>query len=150
MKLSGEIRHFILAFVLALVCYVVFYHAIEHRRVRKGPWQVTFTTNAAGAPALVINQHKLAITNVWIIFPDQPDPAPNTLGSLVFAQPQPVPYPVPFGKCVFMDTTFLPGTVTFELYGHEIQLLPRVLTIDRQEHPWQSQTTNTLHKPLVH
>ncbi len=150
MKLSGEIKHFVLAFLLALICYVLFYHAIEHRRVRKGPWQVTFTTNAAGAPALVINEHKLAITNVSIVFPEQPDPAPNTLGRLEFGQPQPVPYPVPFGKCIFMDTTFLPGTVTFELYGHEIQLLPRVLTIDHQEHPWQSQTTNTLHKALVH
>ena len=49
-----------------------------------------------------------------------------------------MPYEVPFGKCVFMDTTFLPGTVTFELFGHEIELLPRVLIIDRQEHRWQS------------
>ncbi len=36
-----------------------------------------------------------------------------------------------------MDTTFLPGTVTFELFGHEIELLPRALIIDRQEHAWQ-------------
>jgi len=57
--------------------------------------------------------------------------------TLLFAQPQPVPYEVPFGKCVFMDTTFLPGTVTFELFGHEIELLPRALIIDRQEHSWQ-------------
>ena len=138
-------KHFILAFVLALGCYALFYHAIEHRRTRKGPWHVTFTNSPAGAPALVINQHKLAITNVQIEFPDQMLPATNALGSLIFAQPQPVPYPVPFGSCIFMDTTFLPGTVTFQLFNHEIELLPRVLVIDRQEHPWLSDSTITLH-----
>jgi len=67
-----------------------------------------------------------------------------------FRQPQPVPYPVPMGSCLFMDTTFLPGTVTFQLAGHEIELLPRVLIIDRQEHPWVSGSTITLHpEPVV-
>ena len=37
-----------------------------------------------------------------------------------------------------MDTTFLPGTLTFQFFGHEIELLPRVLVLDRQEHPWRS------------
>jgi len=37
-----------------------------------------------------------------------------------------------------MDTTFLPGTVAFQLFGHEIELLPRVLIIDHEEHPWHS------------
>jgi len=40
-----------------------------------------------------------------------------------------------------MDTTFQPGTVVFTNFGHEIQLLPRVLTIDKVERPWQSGTT---------
>jgi hypothetical protein len=38
---------------------------------------------------------------------------------------------------VFQDTTFLPGTVVIQTFGHEIQLLPRVLTLDRAEHPWR-------------
>jgi hypothetical protein len=150
---GGAVKHFVLAFLLALVCYVLFYHGIEHRRIRSGPWEVTFTANSIGFPAMLVNQHKLAITNVWIVFPDQPVPMSNALGTFIFSQPEPVPYPVPFGKCVFMDTTFLPGTVTFEMFGHEIELLPRALIIDRQEHPWLSGTTNTLHAPtapLVH
>jgi hypothetical protein len=53
---------------------------------------------------------------------------------------------VPFGQCVFQDAQTLPGTVVFELFGHEIQLLPRVLTIDRVEHPWHSGETITLSK----
>ncbi len=146
MKSDGALRHFVLAFLLALVCYGVFYYIIEHRRTRKGPWEVTFTNSAAGAPTLVINQPKLAITNVQIAFADQPPPPPSSFGTLLFNQARPVPYEVPFGKCVFLDTTFLPGTVTLQLYGHEIELLPRVLVIDHQEHPWLSGTTNlTLH-----
>lgn len=58
--------------------------------------------------------------------------------TLRFDQPRPVPYDLPLGKCVFMDTTFLPGAVTFRLFGHEIELLPRVLIIDQQDLPWRS------------
>jgi hypothetical protein len=145
MKSDGALKHFILAFLLALVCYALFYYTIEHRRIRKGPWEVTFTNNIAGTPLVVVNQHKLAITNYQIAFADQPALSTNSMGTLRFSQPQPVPYPVPFGKCVFMDTTFLPGTVTFQLFGHEIELLPRALIIDRQEHPWVSDNPLTLH-----
>jgi hypothetical protein len=44
-----------------------------------------------------------------------------------------------------MDTTFLPGTVTFQIFGHEIELLPRVLIIDHQERPWLANGSITLH-----
>ena len=162
MKPEGPAKHFILAFLLALVGYVFFYQTIEHRRTRKGPWQVTFTSDTAGAPAIVIAQTRLAITNVQISFPGETLPITNAAGAvafdhgrpespatnrqsvvttLLFAQPRPVPYEVPFGKCVFMDTTFMPGTVTFDLFGHEIELLPRALIIDRQDHPWQPDAT---------
>jgi len=144
MKPEGPAKHFILAFLLALVAYVVFYQSIEHRRTRNGPWRVTFTTGAAGVPAIAINQPRLAITNVQISFAGQTLSATNSPVTLVFGQPRPVPYEVPFGNCVFMDTTFLPGTVTFQLFGHEIELLPRVLVIDRQEHSWRPATTIAL------
>jgi hypothetical protein len=137
MKPPGPAKHFILAFLLALVGYIVCYQAIEYRRTRNGPWQVTFTTNQAGVPAIFIDQPKLAITNVQISFAPVTPPPTNLPATLVFAQPRPVPYEVPFGKCVFMDTTFLPGTVTLDLFGHEIELLRRVLVIDRKEYPWQ-------------
>ena len=149
MKSDGALRHFVLAFLLALVCYAIFYFSIEHRRTRKGPWEITFTNGPGGAPALVINQPRLSITNVQIIFPDEPRPAFGSFGTLNFAQARAVPYDVPFGKCIFQDTTFLPGNVTLQLYGHEIQLLPRVLMIDRQEHPWLSGSTNLTLHPLA-
>ncbi len=137
-------RHLVLAFVLALVIYVVFYHWIEHRRTRKGPWQVAFTTNSAGAPQVSIAQAALGITNVQLVFPGGQVPATNLPLVLTFAEPKPVPYPLPFGQCVFVDSTFLPGTLTFDMFGHEIELLPRVLVLDRKEHPWKAGETIVL------
>ena len=132
------IKHFALAFLIALTGYWIVYHFIENRRTRKGPWLVTFKNDPA--PSLVINQPGLRITNVQITFPGQSEIASNSPSTLDFAQPRQVPYDVPFGKCVFMDTTFLPGTVTFQLFGHELELLPRVLVIDLHEYPWTSGT----------
>jgi hypothetical protein len=82
---------------------------------------------------------------VQLCFPEQQAPSSNALGTMIFSQPQPVPFPVPFGKCIFMDTTFLPGSITFQLYGHLVELLPRVLVIDHQERPWISDSVNALH-----
>jgi len=141
MKSAGPLKHFIFAFAIALVLYVIFYNFIEHRRTRRGPWRATFTTEG-GVPALIVNEPQLGISNVTMTFPNERI-SPTNL-PLVFAQPQPVPFDVPFGKCLFMDTTFQPGTVVFNLFGHEIQLIPRVLTIDRIEFPWQSHTTIAL------
>jgi len=144
MTRDNPAKHFILAFVIALVGYLLVYQFIENRRTRKGPWQVSFTSNSAGTPAMVINQTALNISNVQIQFPGGITnheflitiyQSPITF---LFDQPKPVPYDVPFGKCVFMDTTFQPGTLTFQLFGHEIELLPRTLVLDRQEHRWQS------------
>jgi hypothetical protein len=161
MKRDNPAKHFIFAFVIALLGYLLVYHFIENRRNRKGPWQVTFTNTPAGSPEIVINQSTLGIINVHICFPDQTVtnssvsmlPITNHQSSVTdyqspitisFNQPRPVPYNVPFGKCVFMDTTFLPGTLTLQFFGHEIELLPRVLVLDRQEHPWRSDEVITL------
>jgi hypothetical protein len=130
----------VLAFLIALAVYFVAYTFIEHRRNRKGPWQVTFTNGPAGAPGIVINQPTLQITDVEITFPGNSAAATNGSSTLIFSQPRQVPYEVPFGRCIFMDTTFLPGTLTFQFFGHEIELLPRVLIIDHQEHPWHSES----------
>ena len=126
---------------MALAVYAAFYTGIERQRVRKGPWRVAFTKDTSGAPAILINQPKLAITNLQITFPGETPPTANSVCALVFDQPRPVPYAVPFGKCIFMDTTFQPGTIVLNLFGHEIQLIPRVLTIDKEELPWRSNAT---------
>jgi hypothetical protein len=134
MNRAGHLKHFIFAFVIAAVLYAVCYTAIERRRTRNGPWRVTFTSSSDGS-ALMINEPKLGISNFTISFPVEKAAATNL--TMVFDQPQPVPFDVPFGQCVFMDTTFRPGTIVFKSFGHEIQLLPRVLTIDKKEIPWE-------------
>jgi len=141
MKRAGPLKHFILAFTIALLLYATLYSGIEHRRIRNGPWQVTFQ-NGTGLATVIVNEPKLHISNLKINFPSEP--APLTNSTIIFDRPQPVPFAVPFGQCVFMDTTFQPGTVVFNIFGHEIQLLPRVLTVDKKEYPWQSDASISL------
>ena len=144
MKRDNPAKHFILAFAVALLGYMLVYHFIENRRTRKGPWQVEFTNGPSGNPEIVINQPALNISNVQIHFSGDvltnrlPVTNDQSQSTYTFSQPKPVPYEVPFGKCIFMDSTFQPGTLTFQLFGHEIELLPRVLVLDRQEHAWKS------------
>lgn len=149
MKSDNLFRHLWVPFLIAVLVYVFFYTGIEHRRNRNGPWEVVFTNNAAGAPELIINQPKLAITNLNIIFPEASNVVNQQAATMEFSQPREVPYQLPFGKCVFMDTTFLPGTIVFDLFGHEIQLIPRVLTIDGEEIPWQSDEMIFVHQESV-
>jgi len=140
MKSDNPVKHFALAFLIAILVYFVAYTFIEQRRNRKGPWQVTFTTQPFAGPSIMIDQPALHLTNVAIHFAGNGVPGTNTSSTLIFDQPRPVPYDVPYGKCLFMDTTFLPGTLTLQFFGHEIELLPRVLIIDHREYPWQSNT----------
>ncbi len=145
MKSKSLLTQLAAVFLAALTVYVLAYQGIEWRRVRSGPWRLSFIRDAAGAPAVLINQPMLGITNVLILFPGETFPVPTNSGTvLALEQPQPVPFAVPFGRCVFMDATSLPGTLAFELFGHEIQLLPRVLTIDKAEQPWRSEARLSL------
>ena len=137
MKSDNLLRHLWIPFGIAIIVYIIAYTWIEHRRERKGPWVVHFTNSAAGAPALVVTETNLGIANLQITFSGETN-ASETNALMVFAQPKEWPYDVPFGKCLFMDTTFLPGTIVFDLFGHEVQLIPRVLTIDKKEIPWRS------------
>lgn len=140
MKSDSLLRHIVVPFAIAVVVYIVFYTVIEHRRTVKGPWRVTFTFDASHEAALLIDQPALGITNVGVVFKQQILPTNFSSEVLTFEQPKSVPYDVPFGKCIFMDTTFLPGTLVLDAFGHEVQLLPRTLLIDRKEQGWHSDT----------
>src|SRR5207244_13113898 len=67
-------------------------------------WQVTFTTDHSGAPAIIINQPKLAIANLEIVFAGET--TTNAPGTVAFDFPE---KPMPFGKVKFEDLTYLPG-----------------------------------------
>ena len=141
MKRDSLLKPLLLALGIALLVYVTFYTAIERRRNIKGPWEVTFASDISGVPSIQINQTTLGITNVQIRFVGTTNSLGRGARKLNFAEARAVPFDVPagapFGQCVFLDTTFLPGTVVFDLFGHEIQVLPRVLTIDRAERAWR-------------
>lgn len=136
-------KHLILAFLLALVAYAVFYYTIEHRRTRLGPWQVSFKTDGQGTPAILIDQPALAITNRQIAFAGGRASSNGTV-VMRFSEARSVPFEVPFGQCLFLDTMSLPGTVVLSLFGHQLQLLPRALTIDGEERSWRSGEPITL------
>ena len=134
MKHEHLARHLSVAFLLALLLYVIAYQSIEHLRTRKGGWQVTFCGDPNGAPSVGVSQPILGIQGVRFGFPGARIAQVNFTNTIVFDQPI---TNVPFGRVIYFDTTFLPGAVVFGLFGHEVQLLPRVLTVDRQEIPWR-------------
>ena len=139
MKRGKLLWQLVLLFVVALVGYAAVFGWIEHRRVAKGPWVVSFTPDNE-SPAILVNQSTLGIRDVRVIFKGTKSQT-NLAQAIEFSQARAVPFDVPFGRCVFQDTTFLPGTVAFEIFGHQIQLMPRVLTIDKAEQPWRSGAT---------
>ena len=138
MKAGDFLKRVLLAFGIALVAYAILYNVIEHRRAAKGPWQVTFDQEQNGAPTILVNQPTIGITNVQLSFVGATDILTNGPVTLSFSEARKTPFNVPFGKCVFLDTVFLPGTIVFEMAGYQVQLMPRVLTLDGVEHPWRS------------
>ena len=58
-------------------------------------------------------------------------------------------FPVPFGECIYQDLMFLPGIVTMNLLGHEIELMPRALVVDKKEVPWSKIDAQIILQPLA-
>ncbi len=123
------------AFALALAVYAGSFWGINHLRTRKGPWEVTYQTGNDAVPAIRIRQPRLGLSNVTIRFPGETVEATALPQTVRFDGPRSAG---PFGETVFIDPTFLPGTVALNVFGHEVQLMPRVLTVNRQEIPWHS------------
>jgi hypothetical protein len=134
MRSDGLLKHLAICLAIAVVFYVTAFGWIQHRRTAKGPWVVDFRADATGTPALLISQTNLSISQT-IVFAGQTAHPANFSRTIVFG---PAPPDLPFGELIFQDPTFLPGTVTMRLFGHVVELLPRVLTVDKKEYPWQS------------
>lgn len=143
MRFDGLLKHLAIAFGIALGVYIVAYWGIESRRYAKGPWEVRFEQNTNGTPVMVVNQPALKISEVKFEF--QGAAATTNLPQTVkFEQPRQWPYPAGFGQVIFEDLTFQPGTVTLICYGNEIELLPRVMIVNRRQYQWKSGITMTL------
>jgi hypothetical protein len=134
------LKHLFVAFAIALVGYVAFFAFDSHMRLRHGPWVVDFQVTTNQEPLLVINEPQLGIKNVRIIL--EGETVTNAPG--VFSFDSPTKRNIPYGRVRFHDLTYLPGTITLDLYGHEIELIPRALFLNTRETPWQSEATYRL------
>lgn len=126
-------KSIVLLFAAVLGLYLAVFFGIEWSRQHKGPWEVEFQSGADGSPMVVVSEPKLGLSGVKIVF--HGENASNPAGRVLFDQ---VKRPVPFGKVIYEDLTFLPGVVTFDLFGHEIELLPRVMIVNKKKVEWQS------------
>jgi len=92
---------------------------------------------------VVIAQASLGLSNVVVRFAGETNSKPADLPATIrFQDPQ---MPVPFGVTAFDDLMYLPGTIVLHCFGHEVQMLPRALFLNRKEIGWQSGATYTLH-----
>jgi len=133
------LKHAVFAFLIALVGYVFFYSCDAHLRTHKGPWIVDFQASTNGEPLLVIDQPFLKIHTQILLAGEK---ATNTPGVVEFKDPQHLQ--TPFGRVRFHDLTYLPGTITLDLYGHEVELLPRTLVLNTKEIAWTNGITYVL------
>jgi hypothetical protein len=132
---SSPWKTFLLIAIVILIGYIAIFSWVENSRRKSGPWELTFT-QVNNSPALLVTHAKLGLTNVIIVFPDVV--ATNATQTIRFEHGRVAPFDLPFGKCVFLDTLYLPGSMAMELFGHQIQLMPRTMLIDRVEHAWLS------------
>ncbi len=123
-------KHLLIGFGIALVGYIIFFTADQYIRLRKGPWEVVFGTNALGAAQIEVSQRTLGI-HTFLVFSGEK--ATNT-GAVKFDHPE---QKIPFGTVKFEDLTYLPGSEAFDFFGHEVELLPRTLYLNKEEHPWK-------------
>jgi hypothetical protein len=128
------------AAVAALAFYVAGFGINEHLRWRRGPWEVRFEPGAE--PRLVINQPRLGIAGVTLSFPGETAEGPPM--TIRFETPRQA---IPFGSVKYDDLTYLPGVVTLDLFGHEIELLPRTLYVNRKAIPWTEATRVEVTRP---
>lgn len=132
MKSGLTVKKVALLFAAVLAVYLALFFWIEKSRLTKGPWQVEFQAATGGDATLVVAQPYLSITNARVIV--HGENVTNTSAQVTFDR---VKQPVPFGSVIFEDLTFLPGVVTFNLLGHEVELMPRALVVNKKLVPWQ-------------
>src|SRR5690606_3638720 len=135
-KLGEKSKLVLIPLAMAVGIYVLGYWYIEGSRYRKGPWEVRFEATTANEPAVVIRQSHHEVEDVRIVFSGETVDAGFAATNILFETPRDVPFPVPHGRTIFMDLTFLPGTVTLDLRGHSVELLPRTLKLNGNEHAW--------------
>ena len=130
-----------LTFVLSVIFYFLAYGWISRWQTGRGPWQVEFTTNHAGMAQIIIAQPTLGLSNITVRFEGETLAATNRPGLVLFSKPR---QPTPFGELIYDDLMQQPGVVTLDLFGHEVELLPKHLILNRQPVNWTNGAVITL------
>lgn len=137
MKSSFPTKAVVLLFIAVVALYAAVFYGIEYLRMRKGGWEVNFLSDREGNASIVVYQPTLNISSVELVFLGEKIGRTNLSERVLFNRPK---KPVPFGKVIYEDLTSLPGVVTFDFFGHEIELLPRVLIVNKKEIRWKSES----------
>lgn len=135
--------------IIAVILYIAIYSFDQWKRKKDGPWSVRFQADSNGTPTMVIDWEVRGYRNCTLVFPGETLPAGFANVQTNFVDPVHLPQAVPFGQWFYADLTYLPGTVTFNLFAedantpgkgrrHEIELLPRVLVVNRKEYRWKN------------
>jgi hypothetical protein len=131
----------VLTFVLAVIFYMFAWSWMAKRQTGQGPWVVDFGTNAAGGPQIVITQTARGISNVTVRFEGEQLDATNRTGRIAFKAPRTT---TPFGRVVYDDLMFQPGSVAIDAFGHVVEMVPRGLGLNGKEQPWRSDVVHSL------
>lgn len=126
----------LLLFFAVLGAYLGVFHGIEYWRHRQGPWEVRCEADAQGTPVVVVTQPGLGVADVRLVF--RGERMTNRPGTVRFDK---VRQTAPTGRVIYEDLTFLPGVVTFDFFGHEVELLPRTLVVNKRAWPWRNGTS---------
>ena len=129
------IKSALIFFAILIPAYFLVFHGIERTRTASEPWRLTFMVDSNQIPALRIQQSNLGVESIVLRFPDERATNAPFESLLLLDRPQP---PLPFGTRLSEDLMFLPGVETLDLFGHEVEIAPRVLVLNRKEIAWSS------------
>ena len=131
---EGIIKQFALLLLFVLVGYALIFGCNRYLSVRKGPWELTFSSQSDGTPILIVDQPALGIVDATIRFEGE-SVVPGKPMLVLFDERNPT---IPFGKVLYANYNRMPGLVTLELFGHEIELIHRALIMNFREYEWES------------
>jgi hypothetical protein len=130
-----------LTFVLAAVFYCFAYSWMTRWQTGRGPWLVEFGTNVAGRPQMIITQPALGLSNITVCFEGETLAPTDRTGTVAFSKPR---QPTPFGEVIYDDLMRQPGVITLDLFGHEVELIPKHLVLNRHPVGWTNGAVFTL------
>ncbi len=130
-----------LTFVGAVIFYALAWSWLNKRQTGKGPWKANFSTNSTGVPQMIIAQPSLGISNVTLRFEGEILPATNRTGLVAFSNPR---TPTPFGRVIYDDLMFQPGSVAVDCFGHVVEMIPSALILNSVSNGWRNDSIYSL------